>query len=107
MSQYMTLIKDGKVTASVANQRLWPIVLEKPTQSVESLADELGILINHDEGFLDKIIAEVIAESPNQVKQFKGGKKNLMGFFVGAIMRKSKGSADPKTIQKKLIEALA
>jgi len=107
MSQYMMLIKDGKVTASVANQRLWPVVLEQPTIAVESLADQLGILINHDEGFIDKIIAEVIAESPNQVKQFKGGKKNLMGFFVGAIMRKSKGSADPKTIQKKLMEALS
>ena len=104
--EYMTLLTNGKVTASVANQRLWPLLAEKGSQSVESIAKEIGILINKDEGFLDDIIAQIIADSPDQVKQFKGGKKNLMGFFVGAVMKKSRGSADPKTIQEKLTEAL-
>ena len=70
------------------------------------LAEELGILVNADDSFLDDLIAQVITDNPNQVAQFKKGKKNLMGFFIGAVMRSSKGSADPKALQKKLIEAL-
>ena len=103
---YIKLIKDGKVSASIANQRLWPTMCDNHAASPLKLAEELGILVNADDSFLDDLIAQVIADNPNQVAQFKAGKKNLMGFFIGAVMRSSKGSADPKALQKKLIEAL-
>ena len=103
---YIKLIKDGKVSASIANQRLWPTMCDNHAASPLKLAEELGILVNADDSFLDDLIAQVITDNPNQVAQFKKGKKNLMGFFIGAVMRSSKGSADPKALQKKLIEAL-
>jgi aspartyl-tRNA(Asn)/glutamyl-tRNA(Gln) amidotransferase subunit B len=104
--QFIQLIKDGKVTASIANQRLWPAMCEDVAKSPLVLAEDLGILINTDDSFLDDLIAQVINNNPDQVAQFKKGKKNLMGFFIGAVMRSSKGSADPKALQKKLVEAL-
>ena len=103
---YIKLIKDGKVSASIANQRLWPAMCDNHAANPLKLAEDLGILVNADDSFLDDLIAQVIADNPNQVAQFKTGKKNLMGFFIGAVMRSSKGSADPKALQKKLVEAL-
>ena len=103
---YINLIKDGIVSASIANQRLWPAMCEDHSKSPLSLAEDLGILVNTDDSFLDDLIAQVIADNPDQVAQFKKGKKNIMGFFIGAVMRNSKGSADPKALQKKLVEAL-
>ena len=103
---YLKLIKDGKVSASIANQRLWPEVCNNPLSNPEELAQTLGIIVNSDDTFLDDLIAQVIAENPDQVAQYKKGKKSLLGFFIGSVMRKSKGSADPKLLQKKLLEAL-
>ncbi len=106
MAEYLQLLKSGKVTASIANQKLWPALCADQSQSAEERAATLGILINNDTGFLEEIVTKVIADNPDQVKKYKGGKKNLMGFFVGQIMRQSKGSADPQAVQQLLAEAL-
>ena len=45
---------------------------------------------------LDKIIDHVVANNPTEVAQFRAGKTGLMGFFVGQVMKISKGSEDPK-----------
>jgi len=103
---YIQMIKDGKVSASIANQRLWPAICNDHAANPLTLAEDLGILVNADESFLDDLVAQVIAANPDQVAQYRKGKKNLMGFFIGAVMRNSKGSADPKALQQKLLRAL-
>ena len=104
---YLRLIQEGKVSASIANQRLWPELCNNPDQTPEDLAEKLGIIVNSDDSFLDELITQAMSENPNQVEQFRKGKKNLLGFFIGGVMRKSNGSADPKILQKKLLEALS
>lgn len=103
---YLALIKQEKVTASIANQRLWPAMIIEPHEAPDKLAQKLGIMINTDDSFIDDLISTVLDENPAQVAQYKKGKKNLIGFFVGAIMKKSKGSANPKALQQKLKEKL-
>ncbi len=104
--QYLDLIKANKISSSIASQRLWPSLLENKQRSPLELAQELELIINDDDDFVQTLIDSVISENPAQVAQYKRGKKNVIGFFVGAIMRKSKGAINPKTIQSKLIEAL-
>lgn len=106
MIDYLQLINGGKVSASVAHQRLWPALVAAPQTAVETLASDLGILLSSDQSFLDDIIAEVISANPAQVKQYQSGKKNLLGFFVGAVMRSAKGKANPKDVNEKLMKAL-
>ena len=59
-----------------------------------------------DAGEVEKIIDEIIANNPDQVEQFKAGKGKVMGFFVGQVMKASKGKADPAQVNKLLSEKL-
>ena len=59
-----------------------------------------------DTGEVEKIIDEIIANNPDQVEQFKAGKTKVLGFFVGQVMKASKGKADPAQVNKILSEKL-
>jgi aspartyl-tRNA(Asn)/glutamyl-tRNA(Gln) amidotransferase subunit B len=59
-----------------------------------------------DAGEVEKIIDEVIANNPEQVEQFRAGKGKVLGFFVGQVMKASKGKADPAQVNKLLSEKL-
>ncbi len=51
-----------------------------------------------DTSALDKIVNEVIAANPKQVEQYKGGKTTVLGFFVGQVMKASRGQANPQVV---------
>ena len=59
-----------------------------------------------DTSALEKIINEVIAANPKQVEQYRGGKKTVMGFFVGQVMKASKGQANPQIVNELLTKKL-
>ena len=59
-----------------------------------------------DAGEVEKIIDEIIAANPEQVEQFRAGKDKVLGFFVGQIMKASKGKADPAQVNKLLRDKL-
>ena len=55
---------------------------------------------------IDRVIDEVIAASPTQLEQYRSGKETLFGFFVGQVMKASKGKANPKIVNERLKEKL-
>ena len=57
-----------------------------------------------DAAALEKLIDEVIAANPKQVEQYRGGKKTMAGFFVGQVMRASKGQANPALLNELVVE---
>jgi aspartyl-tRNA(Asn)/glutamyl-tRNA(Gln) amidotransferase subunit B len=59
-----------------------------------------------DTSAIEKIIDDVIAASPKQVEQYRGGKNTVLGFFVGQVMRASKGQAKPELVQDLLKKKL-
>ena len=59
-----------------------------------------------DTAAIEKIIDEVIANSPKQLEQYRGGKKTVMGYFVGQVMRASKGQANPALVNELLAKKL-
>ena len=59
-----------------------------------------------DTAAIEKIIDEVIAANPKQLEQYRGGKKTVAGFFVGQIMRASKGQANPAIVNELLNKKL-
>ena len=60
-----------------------------------------------DENLRLAVVAEVVAGHPAQAEQFRGGKENLMGFFVGQVMKATGGRAEPQIAQRLLREELA
>ncbi|MBT8400959.1 MAG: Asp-tRNA(Asn)/Glu-tRNA(Gln) amidotransferase subunit GatB [Rhodothermia bacterium] len=68
----------------------------------ESLAQEMDLLQVSDAGALEPIVLSVLADSSSQVEQYLGGKEGLIGYFIGQVMRRFDGSADPKTVRSLL-----
>jgi aspartyl-tRNA(Asn)/glutamyl-tRNA(Gln) amidotransferase subunit B len=65
-----------------------------------------GLVQISDTGAIDKIIADIIAANPAQVAEYRGGKDKLFGFFVGQVMKASKGQANPDLVNQILKEKL-
>jgi aspartyl-tRNA(Asn)/glutamyl-tRNA(Gln) amidotransferase subunit B len=61
---------------------------------------------SRDTSALEKIIEEIIAANPKQVEQYRGGKKTVVGFFVGQVMKASKGQANPQMVNDLLSKKL-
>lgn len=102
---FTELILAGDVAASAATSKLLPDLLLSPGDPMQR-AEELGLIQNTDTDFLSTLVNEVIAEFPDKVAAYQKGKKGLMGFFMGEVMKRSKGSAGPKETQALLRAAL-
>ncbi|MFM9947121.1 MAG: Asp-tRNA(Asn)/Glu-tRNA(Gln) amidotransferase subunit GatB [Saprospiraceae bacterium] len=97
LAAFIQLIDDGKVSAAIAYQRLLPALIARPDQPAAALAQELQLIQTTDDSFLETLADEVLAAFPDKVADYRKGKKGLMGFFMGEMMRRSKGQAEPKT----------
>ena len=75
-------------------------------KTAEKLAEEMNLLQVSDAGFVEPIIDEVITDNPDEVEKYKGGKKALVGFFIGQVMKKSQGKANPKQVRELLVQKL-
>ena len=75
-------------------------------KSAAAIIEESGLVQLSDTGEIDRIIDEIIAASPSQLTQFRAGKEALFGYFVGQVMKASKGKANPKVVNERLKEKL-
>lgn len=96
LAAFIELIEKGKVSTSAAYQRLFPELIEQPETDILMLAQKLNLIQTSDSEFLIKIIDEVIAQNPSKVEEYRKGRKGLLGFFMGEVMRASRGKAEPK-----------
>ena len=87
---------------AVAAQRDLLPALAKSEKEVEGLAKELNLLVSEDSRELESIVDEVLLSLQAEVESFKKGKKKLMGLFMGEVMKKSGGKANPKEVQSVL-----
>ncbi len=106
LSGFLDLIEGGKVSSAIAYQRLFPVLLEKPTIPAFDLAQALNLIQSSDMDFLENLVKEAIDNYPEKVAAYRKGKKGLIGFFMGEVMKKSKGKAEPKTTKSLLTKYL-
>lgn len=100
------LVDAGKVSNTAASQNLYPEMLKSITESPLEIAQRLNLIQESDESSLKPIVEEVLSANAAKVKEYKSGKKGLMGLFMGQVMKQSKGKADPKVATKLLTELL-
>jgi aspartyl-tRNA(Asn)/glutamyl-tRNA(Gln) amidotransferase subunit B len=96
--------ESGAISAT-ASKKLVELVLEtgKP---IRQLRDEKGLTQVSDTAALDAIVEKVIAASPKEVESYRHGKAGLLSFFVGQVMKESRGKANPKVVQEVLKKKL-
>jgi len=107
MLSYIKLLDSGQVATSNAAQFLWPELIRQPKKEIIQIAKELNLLIVKNDSGLDARIQAVMDTNSIQVQQYRDGKKALLGFFIGAVMRDGGSPVDAKELKSKLEEMLS
>lgn len=104
----IVLVDEGKVSHTAAAHTVFPELLKDPGRSALEVAKSMNVLQERDQSHILPIIDEVFKEFPLKVEEYKKGKKGIISMFMGEVMRRSKGKADPKLaselITRKLTE---
>ncbi|HEU4989193.1 MAG TPA: Asp-tRNA(Asn)/Glu-tRNA(Gln) amidotransferase subunit GatB [Gemmatimonadaceae bacterium] len=104
LAALLNLVRDGVVSHTAA-KRIFGIMRAEGGAPAE-IAQREGLVQISDASALEGWIAEVIAAMPNEAERFRNGEKKLQGVLIGAVMKRSKGSADPKRVAQLLVERL-
>jgi aspartyl-tRNA(Asn)/glutamyl-tRNA(Gln) amidotransferase subunit B len=106
IAELIALIDDGKISNAAATQKLFPELLLNPKESALSIAQRLDILQSNDNEALQELVDQALAKYPEKITEYKSGKTNLLGLFVGEVMKLGKGKADPKMANQLVKQAL-
>ncbi|CAN5771400.1 Asp-tRNA(Asn)/Glu-tRNA(Gln) amidotransferase subunit GatB [soil metagenome] len=106
LSQLIALIDAGKVSFAMASQRIFPIMAKETDKTPLQIAEENNLVQESDSGALLEMIREAVGKYPAKVTEYKNGKTNLLGLFMGEVMKLSKGKADPKVTSELLKKVL-
>jgi len=104
MAKILQLIDDGIISGKMAKAVFEEMFNTGKTP--ELVIEEKGLVQISDEETLSKIIDDIIKNNPGVVEDYKSGKKKAVGFFVGQVMKVTKGQANPAVVNKILIEHL-
>tara|TARA_R110001592_G_scaffold16881_10_gene71663 strand:+ start:23730 stop:25181 length:1452 start_codon:yes stop_codon:yes gene_type:complete len=100
----IALISDETISGKIAKDVFADMFTSGKDAS--AIVEEKGLKQVTDTGAIESIIDDVIAENPDNVAAYRGGKDKLFGFFVGQVMKKSQGKANPAAVNKLLKEKL-
>ena len=98
------LVADDRLARRAAKDVLARMVEEGGDPA--ELVSEMGLEKVSDTGALEAILDEVLEAWPDKVAEYRGGRKGIVGMFVGEVMKASKGAADPQTVKELLTRRL-
>ncbi|MCT0208755.1 Asp-tRNA(Asn)/Glu-tRNA(Gln) amidotransferase subunit GatB [Synechococcus sp. CS-1332] len=104
LAEMVQLIETGAISGKIAKDLL-PELLEKGG-SAAAIVESRGLGMISDPAAITAIVTELLAAHPEEVEAFRGGKNKLQGFFVGQLMKRTGGRADPKLANRILSEQL-
>ncbi|MEO6489036.1 MAG: Asp-tRNA(Asn)/Glu-tRNA(Gln) amidotransferase subunit GatB [Ferruginibacter sp.] len=101
------MVESGKVSFNNASTKIFQALLSAPEKDPHAIAASLNLLQESDVGAIESWVDDVINSMPGKVKEFKNGKKSLLGLFAGEIKKRSNGKADMQVVNKLLLEKLS
>ncbi len=105
LADMIKLIEEGAISGKMAKDVIEEMY--KSGKSPQDIIKEKGLVQITDESELIKTITTIIEANPNQLKDFRGGKEKLFGFFVGQVMKATQGKANPQLVNDLLKKMLA
>lgn len=105
LGMLLSKIEDDTISGKGAKEVLDYMMANK-SRDIDAIIDELGLAQVSDDGAILAMIDAILANNPEKVEQYKGGKEKLFGFFVGQTMKASRGSANPAKVNQLLKERL-
>ncbi len=105
LAETVKRIEDGTISGKAAKQVL-DYLFEHQKESVDGAIEKLGLKQVSDDAAILELIDKVLSSNKEKVEEYRGGKEKLFGFFVGQVMKISKGSANPAKVNQLLKERL-
>jgi len=105
LADMIRLIEEGAISGKMAKEIVEDMY--KTGKSPQMIIEEKGLVQITDEGELVKTITAIIEANPGQLKDYRGGKEKLFGFFVGQVMKATQGKANPQLVNELLKKMLA
>ena len=104
LAAMVKLIDDDVISGKIAKQVFKEMLASG--KDPDTIIEEKGLKQITDPAAIAKLVDEVMDANPEQVEEYRGGKQSLMGFFVGQVMRASRGKANPQMVNQVLREKL-
>ena len=104
LSELLKVLDNKKITNSSA-KKVFNIMIDSDDSAIEIIERE-GFALDQDIDSIETAVQSVLDQNPNEVERFKNGEAKLMGFFMGAVMRETKGKADPSDVTKVVAKLL-
>jgi aspartyl-tRNA(Asn)/glutamyl-tRNA(Gln) amidotransferase subunit B len=98
LARLLNMVDEGTISGKIAKTVFADMLVSG--KDPDAIVKEKNLVQMSDEGELQALVREVIAENPDQAQQFRDGKTKVMGFFVGQLMKKTKGQANPQLANK-------
>jgi len=100
----LCMIDEEKISGKQGKEVL--IEMFRTGKSAASIVEEQGLAQVSDTSEIDRIVDEILVANPQQLAGYRAGKETLFGFFVGQVMKASKGKANPKVVNERLKDRL-
>ncbi len=104
LASLLVMTEEGKISGKIAKTVFGEMLASG--KDPEVIVKEKGLVQMSDEGQLVALVQEIIKANPEQVQQFRDGKGKVMGFFVGQLMQKTKGQANPQMANQLFMQEL-
>lgn len=104
VAELLKLVDEGTISGKIAKSvfaEMW-----ETNKSAGDIVQKKGLVQIKDENKITEIVCRVVEENPDVVDKYKKGKKNVMGFLAGQVMKYTKGKANPQLVNKILLEKL-
>ena len=105
LSSIIKIVKEGEISYSIATSKIFPQMINS-NENAYDIAKMNNLIQQSDSAILNDYIQEALKKYPQKIKEYKEGKKGLIGLFMGEVMKLSKGKADPKLANQLLKEEL-
>ncbi len=107
LAQVIALIEAGKLNFAVASQKLFPELVKSTAKAPLQLAQQLNLIQDSNEASILPVVEQVINDFPQKVAEYKKGKTAILTMFMGEVMKRTKGKADPKLTNELLVKKLS
>jgi aspartyl-tRNA(Asn)/glutamyl-tRNA(Gln) amidotransferase subunit B len=100
------LVEENKLSFSIASSKIFPLLIKDPKLDPAKEAARLNLIIESNSDYILPIADAVLLQFEDKVKEYRKGKKGLLALFVGEVIKRSKGKADPKVVNEILNQKL-
>ena len=104
--QLIKLVEENRLSFSAASSKIFPLLVKNPKTDPLEQAGKMNLIMESNSDYIQPIADAVLLQFDDKVKEYRKGKKGLFALFVGEVIKRSKGKADPKVVNEILNQKL-